>query len=488
MPIPRSFKTDESFLEKIAIGATGTRQTFADLARQGHKPLELERGSQSYKIWKAIKIKRIRLPDIVCLQCAHRIESRAKTALEITMSHSTASAERGWDYGLADEDRVALVHCRRSGPRPVDWEAGALVQYIRVGDLRESWRAGQVKTERPKGAQEGFETRVTWPAAIASAPGVVDKITHDVIRYRKISDGRVVTIHLSRAGGRLQPLVAAGEQVMPDQILAAVVPASTTWPCPRSANLPVYLQLATSTALSDRYTAVKALGRFAERDATAVLVQRVQDEQEHVYVRMDAAAGLMRRMHPTGREFLSTALYDPYLEHRLEAVIVLSEVATLSAVELLTATLQDAEQHPEIRAGAAWSIGEIGAVGALPTLITSFNALEVGIKIEAARALTKLAGTHKSTLVRLFPESTPQERPGIAWALSKAAGIALDQLLPARVDADARHWIAYIIGTQDPAEILPQIELLTGSDPEIYFAVMVLWKIIASWVYDLEEY
>ena len=55
MPERRSFKTDESFLEKLAIGAIGARAVFADQQRQGHKPIELERGSMDYKIWKNIK-------------------------------------------------------------------------------------------------------------------------------------------------------------------------------------------------------------------------------------------------------------------------------------------------------------------------------------------------------------------------------------------------------------------------------------------------
>jgi len=63
----RSFKSDESFLEKIAIGAVGTRRVFEHLRQQGHIPIELERGSMSYKIWKSIKIKRIRVPDILLL-------------------------------------------------------------------------------------------------------------------------------------------------------------------------------------------------------------------------------------------------------------------------------------------------------------------------------------------------------------------------------------------------------------------------------------
>ncbi|MDA8186635.1 MAG: hypothetical protein M0T85_00640 [Dehalococcoidales bacterium] len=116
MPLPRAFKSDESFLEKIAIGVTGTRQTFDDLSHQGHRPLELERGSMSFKIWKAIKIKRVRVPDILCLRCSRRVESRAKTKMELSMSHSMAVQQRGWDFGLDDEDRIAFTSCRSTGP------------------------------------------------------------------------------------------------------------------------------------------------------------------------------------------------------------------------------------------------------------------------------------------------------------------------------------------------------------------------------------
>lgn len=92
MPVPPSFKTDESFLQKIAMGAIGTKRTFQNLEAQGHRPIELERGSMSYKIWKNIKIKRVRVPDILCLRCGHRVESRAKTRMEIAMSHSRSRA------------------------------------------------------------------------------------------------------------------------------------------------------------------------------------------------------------------------------------------------------------------------------------------------------------------------------------------------------------------------------------------------------------
>lgn len=153
----RWFKSHESFLEKISIGAIGTRSVFDDLNKQGHQPIELERGSMSFKIWKNIKIKRLRVPDILCIHCGKRVESRAKTKLEITMSHSTADPNRGWDFGLDDSDYVALVRCVKIGERPIDWQAVGQVQYVLVADLRRAYRLGNVVQERPKGAQEGFE-------------------------------------------------------------------------------------------------------------------------------------------------------------------------------------------------------------------------------------------------------------------------------------------------------------------------------------------
>jgi hypothetical protein len=125
----RSFKSDDSFLEKISIGAIGTRRVFEHLRQQGHTPIELERGSMSYKIWKSIKIKRIRVPDILLLNANRRVESRAKTALEITMSHSFSNRERSWDSGLADEAFVALVGVRGNDEHPIELNGSISARY-----------------------------------------------------------------------------------------------------------------------------------------------------------------------------------------------------------------------------------------------------------------------------------------------------------------------------------------------------------------------
>lgn len=116
-----SFKADTSFLRFLTMGALGTRHVIEELQAAGFRPVELERYSTSNKIWST-KIKRLRLPDLLCVRTGLRVEVRAKSKLEIKMSHAPNNAERHWDAGLRDEDVVALVVCTTMTAR---WRRGA---------------------------------------------------------------------------------------------------------------------------------------------------------------------------------------------------------------------------------------------------------------------------------------------------------------------------------------------------------------------------
>lgn len=484
----RAFKSDVSFLEKISMGAVGTHRVFEDLRSQGHNPLELERGSMSFKIWKNIKIKRIRVPDILCVACGRRVESRAKTTLEISMSHSLSDPERGWDYGLNDSDFVALVICKRVSDRPIDWRADELVQYISVHDLRSAQRNNLIVLVKPKGAEEGFEARISWPAAIAKSAGVIESITNDRIQYRRQTDDRMITLSLSKQGLNLNPLIREGDAISENQVLAAVLPVVKQFPCSRKIGQDYYIAQLSSSSLSERYTAAKALSTFPSRDVSKALIDKVNESNEHIYVRLEAAASLARHNEEQGWSFVKQCLTDDYLQNRLEAVIVLGEIPDDTSCQLLCSVLMHNQQHPEIRAGAAWALGELHNSLALDALVDSFSAVDEGVRIEAARALAKLASRFTQEIVGRFPQTAPDKRPGIAWALSKSGMFKLEGLLDALVDEDARHWVSYILGTQDQQRYIGQIEKLKERDPEVYFAVTVLWKIMTSWVYNLEEY
>lgn len=483
-----AFKNDESFLEKIAMGAIGTQRVFQDLRTQGHQPIELERGSTSYKIWKKVKIKRIRVPDILCVGCGRRIESRTKTELSISMSHSTANVERGWDFGLNDEDMVAFPVCARTGERPIDWVAAPLVQYVSVASLRAAKNAGQTLAVAPKGAEEGFEQRLVWPSAVANFPGVVDEITNERIKYLRQPDGRTISMSRIQQGIVLDPLVRPGDTVTAGQVLASVVPVTTNFPCDRVANVRTYLRGLGSVSLSERYAAAKALSHFPPgRGSVEGLLRRIGDRAEHIYVKLESAATLARYGHEDGWAVIERCLGAGQAEPRLEAVIVLAEINSDRSLRLLQGVLTDRTQLPEIRAGAAWGLGELNSVHALEALVNSFMAQDEVIRVEAARSLARLARSHETSVLESFARATPETRPGIAWALGKASS-NIEQLIPALTNVDARHWISYVVGTQDPRRYVEEIELLRGQDPEVYFAVTVLWKILNSWVFDLEEY
>lgn len=416
----RAFKSDVSFFEKISMGASGTIAVFNNLREQGHTPIELERSSRSFKIWKDIKIKRIRVPDILCVDCGKCVECRTKTKLEISMSHSQADPERGWDYGLDDNDLVAFAVCNKISNAPIDWQVSGPIQYVSVKDLRLAQKGSRAILTQPKGAEEGFEMRIIWPIAIANAPGVVTSVTRERFQYRREIDEKIITLRLLKRGQVMTPLVKEGEKVVENQIIASVVPVSLNFSCDKSASEGNYIELLSSTSLSKRYTATKALAFFILPQIASALIDKLSDPSEHIYVRLEAAASLARQDDIQGYDFIKRCLSDEYLQNRLEAVIVLGEIDKEASYQILIDTLLNNEQHPEIRAGAAWALGELRNKLALNALIESFTAVEESIRIEAARALGKLAQRFTPEIIREFPQAHSSKRPGISWALSKA--------------------------------------------------------------------
>jgi HEAT repeat protein len=218
------------------------------------------------------------------------------------------------------------------------------------------------------------------------------------------------------------------------------------------------------------------------------LRQRMADPDDHVYVRLEAASTLTRIGDKVGTQFLQQMVNNEYLPYRLETVIILGEIKSKTSLEILKDVLFDSKQNPEIRAAAAWSIGELNHSESIGILIQAFDEVNELIRIEAARALAKFAGENTPRLIDLFRKESVTRRPGIAWALGRKGNFTIKDLLQPLVDKDARQWISYIIGSKKESDYIEQIEELKEKDPEVHFAVTVLWKIMSSWVYDLKEY
>lgn len=484
----RAFKSDESFLEKISMGAIGTKKVFSVMNEQGHRPIELERFSMSYKIWKGTKIKRIRVPDILCLNCGIRIESRAKNKLELSMSHSLSDPERGWDYGMNNQDGAAFIVCHKNGKRPIDWSADNLVQFVSIAKMREAVENDQIGRTKPKGTEEGSEIRIVWPTCISPVDGEVEEISEKWISIRDKDTEILVKRKYELKVGKLGLLVKVGDNVRKNQIIASVVPVTSTISCRDPPTYEYLEKLLKSKMISERYTGVKAISILGIKSFESLLSEFVADRDEHVYIRLEASAGLARIGNDVGWKFIHECLNSQYRNIRLEAVIILGEIKTSISCDILCKILLDKEQDEEIRAAAAWALGELRDRKALDSLILAFNNVNENIRIEAARALSKLASIVKKEIIEKYPELSPIERPGASWALNKSGQFTIGEVENCFVDEDSRQWVAYMIGSQKQEKFINEIEALKEKDPEVYFAVTVLWKIMASWVYDLEEY
>jgi HEAT repeat protein len=341
---------------------------------------------------------------------------------------------------------------------------------------------------KPKGATEGFETRLVWSSAVAKADGVVINIKENSLQYRKHESGRVVTLSLRKAGHELKPLVKVGTEVIENQILASVVPVLREIPCNENLTQDYYIRLIKSVSHSDRYVAAKALAYYPSLDTISVLKERIEDKKEHIYIRLECACGLLRLGEKNSIQFFEEMLDSEYLEYQLECVIALSEVGKEESTELLIKTLLNADKNAEIRAGAAWSLGEMRSKSAITALSLAFDAIDNEVKIEAARAMVKLNEFYSNEVIKLLPESSDARKAGISWALSKSGNFTIHDLLEVMKDEDARKWIAWIIGTQKEQKCISQIEELKNKDREVYFAVTVLWKVLSSWINGLEIY
>ena len=490
-----NFKSDDSFLKKLAVGAAGTNATIENLIAIGYSPIELERGSRGFKIWKKIKIKRVRVPDILCLRTGLRFESRGKTKVEISMSHSLKDPKRTWDAGMHDDDYVSIVVLNQTDDAPTYPERVSPVHYVSVRSLRDAFNSNQVTITKPKGVEEGSEIRVVWTSASANKDSIVQEVTGARVRLQPTDQSRVQTIQLSRSKGsvNLTPLVSVNDVVQANQIVASVADARTTLPPPTKVDENFFASRLTSMSLSERYAAAKALRYKGYSNPTKVILhKRMNDSVEDIYVQLEAAAALAAHGVEAGWEFLedkikSNALLVP-LETQLETVIVTSEIAHKRSEDLLIRVLMDRNRDEELRAGAAWALGQFETSTSALALIGTFNANPLDIRIEAARALLKISGKQVPFLIDQLKTVDQASRDGIAWVLARSEKVKPSSLLASGDDVNLRAWVSYVIGLERDKFDQKDLDAICSKDPEVYFATSVLWQIVQSWINQIMEY
>lgn len=437
----------------------------------------------------------MRVPDILCLNTGIRFESRGKTKLEISMSHSLNDPKRVWDAGMRDDDLVSIVVFDQNGDSPIDLKQISPVHFVSVRDMRQAFAAGLVSITQPKGVEEGSEIRMMWTCAVANQRSVVSAVEPTRINLTSIPEARRQSIQLSRSKGKgkitLLPQINVGETVEANQIVAAVVPVHTALQCPTSVSEAYFIDKLGSVNLSERYAAAKALRYRGYATAKSVLESRMTDADEDIYVQLEAAAALAAHDDPNGWEFMENKLRSPVmtvpLETQLETVIVASEIPKSRSEQLLIEVLQDSQRDDELRAGAAWALGQFVSATSATALVDTFNSSPLEIKVEAARALLRIAEPQIPHLIDLLKNGDPTKRDGLSWVLARTGKFNPSDML-AGADENLRKWMSYIVGYGREKFVQGDVEAICKADPQVYFAASVLWQIVASWVSDLREY
>jgi len=373
------FKVDASFLRYLTMGALASQRVMQLMAHAGLQPVVLERYSAANKIWST-KVKRLRLPDLLCVKTGVRIEVRGKSKLAIRMSDAPANEARRWFTGLRPDDLVAFVHCPGNGS---GFAPAASAEFFWVRDLQAT--ESQTKLGPPKSAGEGSERDREWSTIVSSRPGQVTEVTAEMIRTVQDS-GRKQNYPLRG----MQPYVQTGDRFLGDCQFIAGVPK-------RRASLRELAEQAwdprtlLSGGMLDQYVAAKALGVVGTGQDVALL-RHLYDSAVDPRVSLESAGSLTKLGAPDGLERLLQEIQSPRTDYlRMEAVLLLSELSGTplrdeAAAALSTLATQAEFSGNEIRQAAIWGLGCTG-LRAYSSLIPLLDAEDDNERIHAVVAL-----------------------------------------------------------------------------------------------------
>lgn len=497
--MPRiAFKPDASFFEKIVRGAIGTRAVCDDLRHRGHTMVELERGSLDTKLWKDVKRKRVRIPDLLCIKCGLRVESRAKAKAELTMSHSTSDAERVWDFGMVDADCVAFPVCEST--RKLFWSHGNLQEgasywhernwthWQLLGKINyflvSNFRAVPFQRKATKGVTEGSESIIEWPATFSTRTGHVEAVQGNKIAIRRTSDSHLYTwsIRASR-----QVFVSPGDAIQEHQVIASAVQPLSDLQLGCSGALPRnhIANLLKSRERTQRFTGVKLARLLRDSQYTSVIKQLSQDTEEDIYIRLEAMAYLASVAGYQPRDLFEAPLTSPDQQTQLEAVIAIGETATSEAVALLSDILDRSNQPYFLRSAAAWCLGQIGGEAAIAKLVQLFRDVDMKIREEALDRIVAIGKGAFPALSQHVGDADMDLAAGCAEALrqQQLSDEMLRRLAPTlKESAPLPVWPVWLFGNLPRQQVAPIIAELQTTAPQLHYAISLLWSFTESWI------
>jgi hypothetical protein len=456
-----AFKSSSSFLRFVTMGASGVRQTLQVLRSKGFSPIELERYSSSNKIW-ATKIKRLRMPDLLCVRTGLRVEVKAKSDLAIKMSHASNNVDRAWDAGMRDEDLIAFVACREEDGHP---RASEEVNFFATGALRASRELARLGP--PKSAADGAERDLEWPSYVAQYDG---EVLEAPLGNGAASAGSRLRLRFEPSPGVFRtltynlrgkvPYVRSGDRFRGCETILAAVPTG-------KADLTQYLRRhydpiaeLTQGEVIDRYAAIKALPHRAELGNIArdLLVSRIREESD-ARVRLEAAGSAARFGAPDGERFLRDhAMGDGPADLRMEAVFILTELRTNLGPSVLLEVANAPDAPTEIRQAAVWGLGFAGHER-YDLLLPYLDDEDENVALHAISAFGPHAPPH---LVRELVHCLDERNPRLAAASSQAllmidSDLAIDVLASVLHDSYCRTWALVSLGQFAPMRVRARV-------------------------------
>lgn len=342
------FKEDADFARFVSMGAVATDAVRTDLKRYGHEAIELERYAMANKVWQT-KVKRLRLPDLVCSRCGLRIESRGKSQLGIILSHSDAEG-RTWDGGgMRDRDLYAFLRLDLNQTPPHTSQP----VYFRTSDLRTAvpW----TRESSRKASSEGSEVTLTWMSWVPGKSGVFTGPDVGGRLICKWEDGSSFTYWQWRNWPTRHLYIEPGDFITAaETMVAGIVAAPGDFTCPGGWDLRAALS---SPEQAERYAAAKVAGILGRADLADVLTSIARSESDW-RLRLEAAASVARLDSRWIQPIIEVATASSNSdEQRMEAVFVLSEIPTDEAAEALARiAADDGEKPQELRAAAVWGL------------------------------------------------------------------------------------------------------------------------------------
>jgi hypothetical protein len=468
------FKEDADFARFVSMGAVGTAAVARHLREEhGHQPIELERYAMANKVWQT-KVKRLRLPDLVCVRCGLRVESRAKSNLGLILSHSDTPG-REWDAGgMRDGDLYAFLRADLSEFPP--W-AGTPT-YFTTSSLRAA--VGRARRSAPKAASEGSEVMLTWPSWVPARSGRLLEVDDDGRIVCEWDEGTTYRYwQWRRWGDPRYVYLDPGNPIDADETLVAgVVAPAANLHCAGD-SWAAGLDLA-SPQTTDQYVAIKAAGATARVDLRPQLAAIAEDEHADWRIRVEALASLAR-LEPeewTGRISALALDADATPEQHMESVFVLSEIPTEDASEALAAIATSEAAPSEVRAAAAWGLGQ-GAAPRPDLVLPATLDTDPFVALHAITAIEDLPDELIPTLVGWMAEAD-DHRGAIAAQLLQRHKRVPALLDATDVNASARLWALRALGDLAP----PIVRLQAGErlTPDLQQILAPMWHGQTDWL------